>query len=111
VGAARVAACFAGAAWLPDFVRAVYRANFGDDRDISDAGVVRECLASAGADADEVMAVVSTPEGKARLRSNTETAQRLGIFGAPTFRVGDELFWGHDRLDEALDWARQGSTA
>lgn len=111
VGAARIGACFADAAWLPDFVRAVYHANFGDDRDISDVGVVRDCLDSAGADADEVLALVTTPEGKARLRNNTETAQRLGIFGAPTFRVGEELFWGHDRMDEAFDWAQRRSAA
>ena len=42
---------------------------------------------------------------KALLRANVEEAQAKGIFGAPSFTVGEELFWGDDRLEEALDWA------
>ncbi|MDA0276487.1 MAG: DsbA family protein, partial [Proteobacteria bacterium] len=47
------------------------------------------------------------PEAKAKLRLQTERAQALGIFGAPSFVVGDELFWGNDRLEAALEWARR----
>lgn len=43
---------------------------------------------------------------KQRVRANTERATALGLFGAPSFRVGEELFWGSDRLDEALAWAQ-----
>ena len=46
-------------------------------------------------------------ETKARLRAGTEEAQRLGIFGAPSFVAGDELFWGNDRLEDALAWLRR----
>ena len=47
-------------------------------------------------------------ENKARLRSETEEAQRLGIFGAPSFVTADgELFWGNDRLEAALAWAKR----
>jgi 2-hydroxychromene-2-carboxylate isomerase len=45
---------------------------------------------------------------KARVRRNTERAIALGIFGAPTFVVGEELFWGNDRLEAALEWSRAG---
>jgi 2-hydroxychromene-2-carboxylate isomerase len=43
-----------------------------------------------------------SPEAKARLRENTERARALGLFGAPSFVVRDELFWGNDRLEDAL---------
>jgi 2-hydroxychromene-2-carboxylate isomerase len=46
----------------------------------------------------------ASDEAKARLRENTDEAVRLGIFGAPTFITGGELFWGNDRLDDALAW-------
>ena len=47
-------------------------------------------------------------DNKARLRAETEEAQRLGLFGAPSFTTADgELFWGNDRLEHALAWAKQ----
>ena len=46
-------------------------------------------------------------EIKGKLRAETEEAQRLGIFGAPSFIAGGELFWGNDRLEQALDFARR----
>jgi 2-hydroxychromene-2-carboxylate isomerase len=103
--AARLAARFAEVEWLPAFVRAVYRANFENDLDISSPDVVSRCIAQAGADPVAVLAEAQTPEAKELLRSHTEEAARLGIFGAPSFVVGEELFWGNDRLDAALSWA------
>jgi 2-hydroxychromene-2-carboxylate isomerase len=104
--AARVACCFADADWLPGFVRAVYRANFAEDRDIASPDTVLGCLEGADADPETLVAQAQTPESKERLRSRTEEAARLGLFGAPSFVVGDELFWGNDRLEAALAWAR-----
>ena len=102
--AARVACRFADEPWLPEFVRSVYRANFAEDRDISDRGVVAACLTRAGADARAVLDVADSDEAKAQLRAQTERAAALGIFGAPTFIVDGELFWGNDRLEQALAW-------
>ena len=48
-----------------------------------------------------------SPEIKDRLRATTEEAQRLGIFGAPNFVVNRELFWGNDRLEQALRYAQR----
>ena len=48
-----------------------------------------------------------TEAAKAKLRARTDEAQRLGIFGAPSFVVAGELFWGNDRLEDALDWAQR----
>jgi 2-hydroxychromene-2-carboxylate isomerase len=108
--AARVACRFADAPWLPAFVREVYRANFANDLDISAPAVVEACLASAGADPAATLAEAQTPTSKDRLRQQTERAVALGIFGAPSFVVGEELFWGNDRLEDALDHASVHAT-
>jgi 2-hydroxychromene-2-carboxylate isomerase len=105
--AARVA-CLAAAKserWLPDFVRAVFRANFAEDREIGDAAVVRSILDSLGQPGERLIEQAGAPENKTRLRRQTQRAGEIGIFGAPSFVVGDELFWGNDRLEEALRWA------
>ena len=103
--AARVALAGAAEPWLPDFVRAVYHANFAEDREIAERGVIAELLDDLDVPAAALLARADSEFIKAGLRAQTEQAQRLGIFGAPSFVVGDELFWGGDRLDHALDWA------
>ncbi|MGE0735753.1 MAG: 2-hydroxychromene-2-carboxylate isomerase [Alphaproteobacteria bacterium] len=104
--AARVAALHADAPWLPRFVRAVYAANFADDRNIAEPAVVADCLRAAGQDAPAVIGAAQSQAAKDRLRAQTDEAARLGIFGAPTFMVGAEMFWGNDRLETALTWHR-----
>jgi 2-hydroxychromene-2-carboxylate isomerase len=89
---------------VPAFVRAVYRANFADDRDITSPDVVASILTSLGRDATATIAAAQAPEVKMRLREQTEEAGRLGIFGAPTVVVDGELFWGNDRLEDAVAW-------
>jgi 2-hydroxychromene-2-carboxylate isomerase len=87
------------------FTRAAFRAQFADGADISDDGVLRECLRSAGLDAESVMRRSTDEDVKVALRKNTESAAAAGLFGAPSFTTGDgELFWGDDRLDQALAW-------
>ena len=56
--------------------------------------------------ADQIIAQAQSDENKLQLRQATETAARRGIFGAPMFFVGDEMFWGNDRLEDALDFAK-----
>ena len=104
--AARVACRFGDATWLPRFVRGVYRANFAEDLDISSSETIARCLASLGEDADAILREAQSDAAKARLRSQTGEAARLGLFGAPSFLVGEELFWGNDRLEDALRWAK-----
>jgi 2-hydroxychromene-2-carboxylate isomerase len=107
--AARVACAFASEPWLPGFVRAVYDANFARDQDISTPAVIARCLESAGQAPAPVLEAAGSEASKAKLRAQGEEAERRGIFGAPSFRVGGELFWGNDRLEAALAWhaARQ----
>src|SRR5690349_4928127 len=103
--AARVAYAGTGEPWLPAFVRAVYSANFVDDRDIADGELLAELLRGVGQDPAPILARAASAEVKNGLRAQTEAAQQRGIFGAPSFTVGDELFWGNDRLEQALAWA------
>ncbi|MCP4004962.1 MAG: 2-hydroxychromene-2-carboxylate isomerase [bacterium] len=88
--------------WCASFVRAVYRANFAEDREIGEPEVIAEILRRLGRDADDLIDRAIADENKRALREQTERAEALGIFGAPSFVVGEELFWGSDRLDEAL---------
>ena len=107
--AARVACTFSNESWLPDFVRSVYRANFERNLEIAEPAVVIQCLTELGLDGQAILAASQMPVAKDQLRARTAEAVERGIFGAPTFVVGDELFWGHDRLDEALQWASASS--
>ena len=101
--AARIAARFADEPWIPSFVRGIYMANFARDEEISDPAVVASVLESVGQSAARIEEA-SDDDGKARLRANTDEAIALGIFGAPAFVTGGELFWGNDRLEAALAW-------
>ena len=107
---ARVACLAAHTAqpWLPDFARAVFRANFAEDREIGEAPVVRSVLDSLGLPGADLVERAQTPENKQLLRERTERAIELGIFGAPSFVADGELFWGDDRLEDALAWAADG---
>ena len=103
--AARVACRFSDAPWLPDFVRGVYRANFVEDLDISDPVVIAGCVGQCGQNAHEILDQAGSEQSKERLRARSQEAERLEIFGAPSFVVGKELFWGNDRLETAVEWA------
>ena len=105
--AARVACCARTA--IAPVSRALFHANFAEDRDIADPETVRAIVDSVGGDGGELLQLASSPEAKAQLRVNTSEAQRLGIFGAPDFMVNGELFFGQDRLEDAIAWARRTS--
>jgi 2-hydroxychromene-2-carboxylate isomerase len=109
--AARAALVAAEEGWCADFTRAVYRANFAEDRDIAATEVIRETIALLGRSGSGVLDRAATPEIKQRLKVQTEEAAAHGIFGAPSFIVGRELFWGNDRLEAALAWAQNGGRA
>jgi 2-hydroxychromene-2-carboxylate isomerase len=104
--AARLALVGEKEGWIAEFSRAVYVANFGEERDITDDDLLRSLLTRAGADADKAMAAANAPENKAALKVQTDEAIARGIFGAPSFTVGDELFWGNDRLEDAVGFSQ-----
>jgi 2-hydroxychromene-2-carboxylate isomerase len=105
--AARLALVAADGGFADRFVPAAFAANFARDEDIADRGVLRRILVELGLDADALLAQAVSLENKTRLREQTERAAEIGIFGAPSFVVDGELFWGNDRLEQALAWARR----
>ena len=84
---------------LPRYLDVVERAMWEAPKDLGDPAVLAATLSVAGFDADEFAALVADPEVKARLIATTEEAVARGVFGAPTFFVGDAMFFGQDRLD------------
>ena len=88
--------------WMLDFCERTMLANFADDRDIGSEQCMAEILTALGQDAPAILRAALADDNKARLRERTEQAKARHIFGAPTFLVGDAMFWGNDRLDDAL---------
>ncbi len=82
----------------PPLVHALYRAAWADDRDISSDAELSAIAASAGLDGAALVAGTRDDAVKARLKEATDEAQAAGLCGAPSFLVGDLLFWGQDRL-------------
>jgi 2-hydroxychromene-2-carboxylate isomerase len=74
-----------------------------DARKMDDDAVIAETLRAAGLDERHILARIAEPEIKETLKSWTEAAVKRGVFGAPTFFVGDEMFFGQDRLDFVED--------
>lgn len=93
-----------------NFVKAVYQANFVHDRDISDPQILHAAARRAGLDPLEVLSAMTSEDVKEALKEETARAADLGIFGAPSFVTeSGELFWGNDRLEDALDWTVRGT--
>jgi 2-hydroxychromene-2-carboxylate isomerase len=105
IAALRVAIVGVDRGWGPAFIRAALRANFGEDRDVAAPAVLDEILADMHLDGPAVRAESESPAFKPRLRANGEEAAAAGIFGGPTFLVDGEMFWGNDRLEQAIAWA------
>ncbi|MCR9269159.1 MAG: 2-hydroxychromene-2-carboxylate isomerase [Hyphomonadaceae bacterium] len=103
--AARAAIACLSEPWGPEFCRRVFRAAFEKDLDISQPDVIADCVEAAGGVDRIYMHMAYSHTQKVALREHTDHAQRLGIYGAPSFTVDSELFWGDDRLEDALEWA------
>ena len=96
------------------YVEAVYRAMWADGLKMDDPAVVKTVLTAAGLPADELLALTQDPAVKAELISNTEAAVAHGVFGSPSFLVGEELYFGKDRLrdvEEEIAAQRAGQAA
>jgi 2-hydroxychromene-2-carboxylate isomerase len=99
---ARVALIGAEEPWIGAFCRTVMELNFALDEDINQPERLASILIELNLPASEILDQAEAAPVKALLRQQTETARDKGIFGAPTFFVGQEMFWGNDRLDDAL---------
>jgi 2-hydroxychromene-2-carboxylate isomerase len=85
------------------FCTAVFHAIWVNSADLSDPNIVATVLSQAGLDPQELLALASQPEVKDALKTATDAAVQRGVFGAPTMFVGDQMFWGQDRLDFVRD--------
>jgi len=94
-----------GAVWakeqgnLDEYNAVIFKAMWAEEKNLTDLSVLAELLESIDINPDEFGAVISAQEIKDKLRTNTDEAVSRGAFGAPTMYVGEEMFWGQDRLD------------
>jgi 2-hydroxychromene-2-carboxylate isomerase len=84
--------------FLP-YVTAMFKAMWIDALNLGDAQVLAQAIAAAGLDSDAILALAARQEVKDRLRADTEAAVKRGVFGVPTLFVGEQMFFGQDRLD------------
>lgn len=102
--ASRIALIAADEGWCGEFSKLIFHMNFVEDKDISDEEVVVSALQSLGRDGRELILRAMSDRNRGRLRTQTAEAVGKGIFGAPSFVIGDEIFWGNDRLEAALEY-------
>jgi 2-hydroxychromene-2-carboxylate isomerase len=86
------------------YISKSYQRFFDRDLELDDAEVIEALLADCGVDASG-LATYAAGEGKDALATSRAEAESLGIFAAPTFVIGEELFWGQDRMDMAMTMA------
>lgn len=106
--AARLALMGVADGWIGDFSKAVFMAQFSRGQDISDHAVLTNLCEALDLDFASIYDLSGREDNRAALRRQTERAQSLGMFGAPTFCTPDgEMFWGDDRLRSALTWCKK----
>jgi 2-hydroxychromene-2-carboxylate isomerase len=97
--------------WGYDFMRAAYRNWFVGGKETGSEPNVTASLIEIGQDPSRVLPIANGAEIDAALMAETSTAKAAGIFGSPTFSVGGQLFWGDDRLEDAIRWSKHGTLA
>ncbi|MBL9050651.1 MAG: DsbA family protein [Tabrizicola sp.] len=103
--ASRVAMVAAEEGWVEPYSVESFRAWYLEGLPLGTAESLQTILPRVGQDPARVLALAAGSKAATRLEDETEAARKLGAFGSPTFAVGDELFWGDDRLEEAIAWA------
>jgi 2-hydroxychromene-2-carboxylate isomerase len=88
-----------GDARFMDYCHAMFKATWIDSLNMTDPATVAEALRQADFDAPELLALANELATKDALKAATQSAVERGIFGAPTFFVGDQMFWGQDRME------------
>ena len=103
----RVAVLARQEGWCEDYVRGTYRRWFIDGHEAGSDVNLMQTLSEIGQDKSRVLELAGSPDVEAAYLNQTESAKRAGIFGSPSFIVDGELFWGDDRLEDAITWARK----
>jgi 2-hydroxychromene-2-carboxylate isomerase len=104
----RIALLGAAQPWIGAYCKRIMLLNFAEDREVDSPETVSDVLTHLGLPAAEILGDAQGEANKLGLRDQTATAKAKGIFGAPTFFVHGEMFWGNDRLDDALALAELG---
>lgn len=107
----RVAFLAAREGWCQAFTEEAFRLHWTEGRLIGTDDNMAAALRKCGKEPDLVLPAAISAENKDGLKAQTSRAIERGIFGSPSFVVGGELFWGDDRLEDALDWAVRSSAA
>lgn len=107
--AARVACVALEKPWCGDFIRRVFKANFAQGKDIAAPATLGDVLQGLGVDPATVIPQAEMDPVKRLLRAFTDEAIAHGVFGAPNAVIGNELFFGQDRLEDAIAWAKKQS--
>jgi 2-hydroxychromene-2-carboxylate isomerase len=94
--------------WGERFIQAAYRRWFQLSQETGSDPNLTESLREVGQDPPRVLERAQSDETAQILEAETNQARELGIFGGPNFVVGHELFWGDDRLEDAVSWLRYG---
>jgi 2-hydroxychromene-2-carboxylate isomerase len=102
----RVATVAAIEDWCPVFTKAAYIAWFVENKDPGEVDHLSEILLRIGQTPTDVIARANSQSVRDKYDSETDIARTLGIFGSPTFVCGTEIFWGDDRLEDAIDWCK-----
>jgi len=94
--------------WGQDYTVEAYRMWFTEGKKAGTEANVSECLKRIGQDPVRVIKLAHSPEIASALVDETTHCRELGIFGAPSFVVDGEVFWGNDRLEDAVSWRKNG---
>ena len=100
----RVATLASMEGWCPEFTRAACSKWFLGNQDPGATGPLSDILRDLNRDPDAVIAQANAQAVRDRYAARTQAARALAIFGSPTFVYGSEIFWGDDRLEDAIDW-------
>jgi len=92
---------------LRPYIMEVMRREWADGADIGDRDVLLEVGARIGLDRDELADAVDDPQRQSQLEANWREAEERGAIGVPTFIIGEEIFWGQDRIDFVLEHLRE----
>lgn len=95
--------------WAGDYTKAAYRAWFLEHKDFGVPEIAAVALKNIGKEPNSIIARADSDHIHQKFAEQTDKARSLGIFGVPTFVVGNEIFWGDDRLEDALEWAQQSA--
>jgi len=95
--------------WGPDYIRAAYRRWFQDGQLTGTEPNLSASLAEVGQDTERVVTLAKSDANQAAFAAETDVARSLGLVGSPSFVVDGEIFWGDDRLEDVVTWAKNGT--